>query len=404
MPERALKPATPRGARLVAAAALLSLLAACYLLLFPGDGAGVRGPGAHGYSRSAIGHIGLIRLLRDLGEPVLQLRSARDLGGCGLLVLAEPGELRARDDRQVADWLEDVPALVVLPKRRGEADAAQPHWLADTSLVPVDEVETVLTHVARWADAPLPQLVRADAVGGWRSTWSWPPPVLVGPMQLLAAGDGIEPLVRCDEGVLLARVGGLHVLSDPDLIANHGLSRGANATLVVRMMRHLRGPGAIVFDETLHGQVVEPSIWQAAGQFPLVLVPVHLLLLVALALWIAYDRFGAPLPVPATIAAGKQFLIDNVAALLRHGGQLTPSLRRYGRQRVRAAAEALHAPPGLADDQCRAWLLARVRDPARRGRLEQLLARGTSDASPREALATAREIRTLTEELMHAGR
>ena len=68
-----------RATLAVGGAAVLSLLAAFYLLLFPGEGQGVRGVGPHGYSRSAIGHLGLIQLLRDLGEPVLQLRRTRDL-------------------------------------------------------------------------------------------------------------------------------------------------------------------------------------------------------------------------------------------------------------------------------------------------------------------------------------
>ncbi|MBX3462091.1 MAG: hypothetical protein KF830_02895 [Planctomycetes bacterium] len=395
-----------RGARFVAAAALSSLLAACWLLLFPGDGAGVRGPGAHGYSRSAIGHFGLIRLLRDLGEPVLQLRRVRDLDECGLLVLAEPRDLRRRDESRVATWLEQVPAmLLVLPKRSGEADPDQPAWLADSGLLAARDVDPLLTALGRWTEALPPRLVRTEHATGWRSRWSWPEPVLVGPCQLLAAGEGrLEPLLECDQGVLVGRLGDVCVLSDPDVIANHGLVRGANAELVVRLLRSLRGPGAIVFDETLHGDAMGPGIWQVAGQFPHVLVPAHLLLVVAAVLWAACGRFGAPVPAPPALVAGKRFLIDNVAALLRRGSHHGPSLRRYGRQRMRTTAEALHAPRGLSDELCADFVIARLGDAGRAQRLAQLLGRAGRDGSVRDAVATAREIRTLTEELLHAGR
>lgn len=394
-----------RATLAVGGAAVLSLLAAFYLLLFPGEGQGVRGVGPHGYSRSAIGHFGVIRLLRELGEPVLQLRMARDLGECGLLVLAEPNELDRRDDARVATWLRQVTALLlVLPKREGRADFDRPDWLGEVELLPQRDVEQVLEHLGRWLDDTPPQLVRVDAAHHWYSVWHGPEPTLVGPVQLLDANDArIRPLWSCDEGVLLGLIGQMLVLSDPDLIANHGLPRGDNAAAVVQMLREVRGAGAIVFDETLHGHEIEPSIWHAAGQYPLVLVPVHLLLTMALVLWLAYGRFGAALPMPAAIAAGKQFLIDNTAALLRRGGHHGPSLRRYARQRVRAIAEALHAPSGLADGPCRDWLLTRVHDPARRRRLAELLDLAATSLPARDALATARGIRTLTEEILHAG-
>ncbi|MBL9076893.1 MAG: hypothetical protein JNL08_05285 [Planctomycetes bacterium] len=407
MPQREVTPFSPRAARLVAAAGLLSLLVAFWLLLFPGDGIGIRDVGAHGYSRSAIGHLGLIQLLRDLGEPVLQLRRTRDLDEAGLLVLAEPRDLRRRDDRQVEDWLEQVPTtLLVLPKRDGERDQIEPDWLGEVELAPVADGEDLLSHLAVWTDERVPELLRVDTAHDWQSVAGWPRPELPAPVQLLRAErTPMEPLLWCDEGVLLARIGGVAVLADPDLIANHGLLRGDNAALIVQILRHLRGDarGAVVFDETLHGHAIEPSIWRVAGQFPQVLVSAHLLLLLALVLWIACDRFGAPLPPPAAIAAGKRFLIDNAAALLARGSHHGPSLRRYGQQRVRATAEALHAPRGLTDLACRDWLLARVRDPARRERLAALLGRSTGALPARDAVSMAREIRTLTEEMRHGS-
>jgi hypothetical protein len=103
------------------------------------------------------------------------------------------------------------------------------------------------------------------------------------------------------------------------------------------------------------------------------------------------------------IAAGKQFLIDNTAALLRRAGSHGPSLRRYARQRMRRTAEALHAPRGLGDEACRDFVLRRIADPERRRQLQQLLARDAVEVPRAEAVSLARKIRRWTEEMMHAG-
>jgi hypothetical protein len=103
--------------------------------------------------------------------------------------------------------------------------------------------------------------------------------------------------------------------------------------------------------------------------------------------------------MPPAIDAGKGFLIDNIAALLRRGGKHGPSLRRYQRMRVRRAAERLHAPKNLSDDGCREWLLQRIPDPALRQELEQMLHRTAEELPRHRAVAVAQRIRTLTEEL-----
>ncbi len=405
MSTREVNDALPTRMRWLVVVALLSLGAAFYLLVSPGGTSPRRSVGADSYSRSAIGHFGLVALLREEGEAVLQRRLDRELSQCGLLVVAEPHAVDDEEDRRLGEWVASAPAtLVVLPKREGIIDATKPQWIERVELLPLAEITDLLTHIGRWADASVPAVERFEQVEGWRLPSGWRPPQLTSPVQLLTRDrDHIEPLIVCNQGVLLGRIGDVWVLSDPDLIANHGLHQGDNAALALAILRRFREPGAIVFDETLHGHRLAPSIWQAAAQFPFVLVTVHLLLLTALLLWIANGRFGPVVTVPPPIAAGKQFLIDNVAALLRRAGSYAPSLRRYVRQRVRQAAEALRAPRGLSDEECRRFVLARMQDAERRRELEELLLRHTTIGSVSEALAVARRLRTLTEEA-HVGR
>jgi hypothetical protein len=104
---------------------------------------------------------------------------------------------------------------------------------------------------------------------------------------------------------------------------------------------------------------------------------------------------------PPAIGAGKAFLIDNTAALLARAGSHGPSLRRYGRQRLRLVAESLGAPAGLGDDQCRAFVAARMA-PADRETLQRLLEREATELPAAAAVQAAASIRQLTEGLLHA--
>lgn len=285
-------------------------------------------------------------------------------------------------------------------------DDGKPRWVEHVELIPLDEVQRTGQGMQRWLASSWPVVRRVDAVERWERPPAWPAPDLPGPIQLFAHGSDLVPWVSCREGVLVARDGNTLLLSDPDLLANHGLHRGDNAALVLAMLRFCRGDtaGAIAFDETLHGHAREPDIWQLAGKFPYVLIPAHLLLVLGCLLWIASGRFGPVQRDADAIGAGKAFLLDNIAALLRAVGSHGPSLRRYGRQRVRRVAEALHAPRGLGDEACRHWVLARLADPERRQQLAELLERDPSQAPLAEALRAARRIRELTEEMMHVGR
>lgn len=394
---------SPRTARVVGGAAFVSLLASFWLLLSPGENRAIASAGADGYSRSAIGHFGLLQLLRDLGEPVLQIRSSHPIDNCGLFVVAEPRPSSVADTKRIAGLVDSAPrTLVVLPKREGRVDPGAPRWVDEVTLVATNTVQDVVEQVAQWTMPPVPQVVRVDSAEAWSVPHGWPAPTLVGPVQLLDTDrSAVEPLIRCEQGTLLGRIGSVWVLSDPDLIANHGLHLGDNSALVLAMLQRLRKPGAFAYDETMHGHRRDPTIWTAMGEFPLVLVPAHLLLMLAFTLWIAHRRFGSPVPVPGPIGAGKAFLIDNIAALLRRGGHHGPSLRRYCRHRVRAGAERLHAPSGLSDEQCRDWVLARMHG-APRDELSALLDRANDAGTPTQAVATARRVRTLTEEMMHA--
>ena len=398
---------TGRRARWLVALAVLSLLASFALLLWPGDDSRRDSVDADGYSLSAIGHAGWLQLLRDVGVPVIQSRQVREQANAGLLIVAEPDELGADELASLDAAMQQADrALLVLPKRVGSRSMRRQHWLGEDDLVSLARASDALGEFSGRRSQRAPDVQRHDTVTGWRSAGlrdvdlgALGDPELVAPMQLLDAGSTrIEPLVACDQGILLGRIGDLFVLSDPDLIANHGLANGANAALAVAMVRAAKGTGAVVVDETCHGHAAERSVWTELGKFPLVLVAVQWLLLLGLALWIAAERFGAPLPAPPALAAGKAVLIDNVVALLDRRGRHAPTVRRYVRQRVRRAAEWLHVPPGSNDAACRDWLLERLPDPQRAQELAELLDQNLDQLSETGALALAQRVFQLTDQ------
>jgi hypothetical protein len=342
--------------------------------------------GAHGYSRSAIGHHGLVALLRALGVQVLQ--SEHDSAGKaseGVLVVAEP--LISELEGPRAEALRDMhvgprATLVVLPKWYGLPDDENRAWVSDVELLPDQEVLPVLQVLG--IEARLARPERASQWVGSERLALIADPVLLHPQLLVS--DDLEPLISCDAGILLGRYQPeeddpvLLVLADPDVLSNHGLRRGRNAQLAVAIIHLLRWAGAanipellvetegvglpegvalpdtVVFDETLHGFQKEPSLWRALFEFPLALATIQVLLAAVALLWASLGRFGKPITAAPALAPGKGFLIHNTATLLRHGGHGAYALARYLEATARAVAHALHVPPSLDAAGLRRWL------------------------------------------------
>jgi hypothetical protein len=319
------------------------------------------------FSRSAIGHHGLVELLRAGEVPVLisQHDTAEKLAAETTLVAAEPAVavadgVRAAELRAMFDSAER--AVLILPKWFGDEDPMRPTFLERAYLLPTDEVEPVLRALEIYAS-----VVRPPGRPSWSSAAgvSLPRggPDLVGPQLLVPAEEGaLTPVVWSDAGILVGKVEldestELWIISDPDLLSNHGLLRGDNASIALQLIEQARrGRGALVFDETMHGFKSEPSLWRVLFEFPLGLVTLQALLAVGFLLWAATGRFGKPLAGPSALAPGKEFLIDNTAALLRFAGHAGAALQRYLQTAVQDAARALHAPAYLDDAATARWL------------------------------------------------
>jgi len=303
-------PFAGRGARWLALLAAASLAASGLLAVF-GDAFDVASSGADAYSRSALGHHALLELWRRLGGRALLSRhqTAARVGGGGLLALEpEVGQDRARAEKLSAMLAAAPRALLVLPKRAGSPDPLRPAFLDEQHVMPHQAAEEVLRAAGLTGAVVRPQA----SLGAWRG--DLPTPALDAP-QLVTSGE-LTPLLATDQGILVGarELEGrlLLVLSDPDVIAAHGLGKGDNALLATRLLEQVAGRDepALVVDETLHGHEQEPSLARELLRWPLVLATLQAAFALGLAAWAAAVRFGRPAAAPRPLAPGRAGLVD----------------------------------------------------------------------------------------------
>lgn len=337
-------------------AAIATFALSLYLMGRPGE-PGTDSVGPSTYSRSAIGHAGLADVLQRLGVAVIKSRdnSADKLGKDGVLVLAEPRPT-AIGEPALRALLDARAVLLVLPKWTGRASEKSPGWLATAEEKPPSQAQWVLNLVAGGGE-----VVREAQVPAWSTNLlGGRQPQLETPVQLMRSA-ALRPIVGAPAGVLVGELNqkrSVWVLADPDVIANHGIARADNAALALAIINRLRGrDGPVVFDETIHGFVAQPTNPLALlFQFPFVVATAQVVAGLALLLWATMARFGAPQSAPPALSAGRQGLLQNVAQLITFAGHGQVMVRRYVQETVRETAVQLHAPRGLTGQGLAAWL------------------------------------------------
>jgi hypothetical protein len=379
----------------------VSLIIAIVLVVLGSDPSTQRSAGADAYSRSAIGHRGLVDLLRGLDIPVVVSRhDSAAKGRAGVVVLAEPTS--ALDDAELRELVGNSRSvLVVLPKWRGYANPGAP-WIERAERVSTTEIEDVLHAALEDHDA---RVVRGVEAPAWTAD-TLPAPKLAAPQ--LVAADGRERDLVTDTGALIVRRepshGSITVLADPDVINNAGLRSPENARLAVALLDELRAGGPVIFDETIHGHLQSPSLWRVLFRFPLVLATLQVLVCCVLAMWAAMVRFGPAKAPPPPLAPGKDFLIRNTAALLRFGGHHGEALRRYLAVTELAVRRELHAPEGLARAAIVAWLERRGADRGCTVSLTTLERDVAAPTTPLQTVQLADTIYRWRQEMIHGPR
>ncbi|HEY2228574.1 MAG TPA: DUF4350 domain-containing protein [Xanthobacteraceae bacterium] len=318
-------------------------------------GADTVGPST--YSRSAIGHAGIADVLQQLAIPVVKSRSGslEKLSPGSVLVIAEPRRDGQTEDA-VRTLLKARTILLVLPKWSGQASEQKPEWLGQVAERSPADAQWALNLVA-----PSGEVVRERGVIQWSTNALQITPAIDPPVQLVRS-DRLRPIVGAQQGMLVGELSErdrkIWVLADPDMIANHGLAKAGNAAAALALIKALRArDGSVVFDETIHGFVVRPvSPFLLLFRFPFVVATAQGLIAVALLLWAALGRFGAPQAAPAPLGAGRESLLQNMAKLVEFSGHQDVVVKRYVEETVHDVAVALHAPRELSYEGLIAWL------------------------------------------------
>ena len=307
-------------------------------------------------SISAIGHAGLYELAQRFDIPVARSRIngvvAPDEGG--LLVMAEPTSSFSGND--IIRLGREANVLLILPKRWATADRAHSGWIKSTAPMPT----TWVTDIVHLIDAKS-DITRGDPPRTWDRNDIDVDPSFDDGAQLIKS-DTLTPIVGSAQGMLVGeKVDGDHrtwILSDPDIIENHGLTKGKNAAFAMALLNAMREGGSkVVFDETIHGMVnIVDSPFKKLFQFPYVIVLALILAAAGLLMWATTARFGKPRQAPPAFDFGKGRLIANTASLLDRAGHHAFVMRRYVRATLRDSGRLFHAPRQLEDEQLAAWL------------------------------------------------
>lgn len=374
----------PSPPTIIAGIVVICALVAVIWLSVIGRGATLRG--------SAVGFDGLAVWLRSEGLSARSYEgwSAIDVDWAGLRVLplfdvalerrrSRPRDVEALIQQEteidiagvvVRQKLQRMKTLVVLPKWRTGmrlSGFAHPDF-RDTratlsellqSLSPaLGKVQHSNEGFASFLVPALPQDVAATLYA--------PQTVEAGPCEPLVGTKEAMVLGRCDVPVP-ARLGNasgdepveFYVLSDPDLMNNHGLAIGENAKVVTGLMKNMSNGEPILIDYTttllpllsLDGERRERE-WSDLLRFfgpPFQLIWIGAGILAALVLWRGSVRYGAALAPQKVQSASKVIAINAKAKLLRLSGNDAAVVAAYVDLRIkRLADQVLGARPRSA--------------------------------------------------------
>ena len=312
---------------------------------------------AHALSKSAVGYGGMVRLLRNLGEPVLVSR--RDLRREEpALIIFTPGSNVSRDAYVKAAQLSSR-TLVVLPKWQGGLDPRRPGWVGGLKPIPPRDQTGLLKAIG----LPKATTTVAKSTGpvrlvGAPGSLAEGMSVDTGPIKTLQtlSGPGLVPVLTDTQGrIVLARrmPTETYILADPDLLNTMGLKDVRTARAGVGILQTLRNEGdmgrayrrnigrTIAFDVTLNGFARSRNVLKLAFEAPFLGAT---LCLVAAALLMglhAAARFRAVRRGERALALGKHALIDNSAGLIRMAKREPAMAPRYAEQQRAAAIRAL---------------------------------------------------------------
>ncbi|MEL7278830.1 MAG: hypothetical protein AAFY35_08245 [Pseudomonadota bacterium] len=235
-------------------------------------------------------------------------------------------------------------------------------------------------------------------------------------------GPGCEPIIgRAGQMVLGScplenSERRIMVLSDPDLLNNHGLRLGDNAEIARAFFATFADQGQILIDYSERNWIVDRArqtsrerTWADLLRFfepPFLAMWLSAGLILALLLWRASLRYGPVLEEDTTMGASKQQAIAAQARLLRLTGQDGALLSEYADARLASVVIRLFGPAQTRTGRDRDVLLRHLgrHQPKRAAQLKSVL--DTIDSVPpgipaREAIGHVDALENILEGLGH---
>ncbi|MBU1378493.1 MAG: hypothetical protein KKE02_21235 [Alphaproteobacteria bacterium] len=340
---------------IVAAAALAVLSAYAPDLRSGQDGR------AHALSKSAIGYAGAPILMKALGASVLVSRTRPVRPSASVVVLTpeptlNPDELRS--------YPKGALTLIVLPKWAASRDPIRQTFVRKAGVIKNDDaVQALLKSYAPQSRLAVRKGVFRPTLHGVDGAFADVGALRLGRIDGLRtlSGQGWIPLLADEAGnavlVQSAKTPSIWVLSDPDLLNNHGLASRDTARVGALILETATaGERPILFDVTLNG------FERGRGMARLMLEPPWLAAtLIAAAAGIlmglhALARFGQPRRTGRAFALGARALVDNSADLVRMARkehELAPAYAALTRTLVARAAGGHTAEEHWLDDLAR---------------------------------------------------
>lgn len=312
----------PRTMLLVTAVGIAAFIAMLVLGAYAPDLRSGHNGGAHALSNSATGFSGLVHLADETGRNPVIVRNETEFDSEDLAVVTPESFASGLD--KLLNERGSRTTLIVLPKWETAADRTHPGWVTASQLLPPMISENVL--------APSVALKIAEAKSHHEPLRNVDPtapaelrflaPAIVQTM----TGGSIKPIITtASGGIVLGKVADrpLYILSDPDLINNHGMGNQQQAASALAMLDFLNSTGAksILFDVTVNGLGRSRSPLKLAFDAPFLGVTLIIFTAMVLAAWQALVRFGPIKRRERAIAFGKGALVDNSAALIRKAGR-----------------------------------------------------------------------------------
>jgi len=350
--------------------------------------------GAHALSHSAVGYAGMAQFLKDAGQTVVISRSKLANGHSeGVLIATPPLEGKLADVRALNFH---GPVLMVLPKWNAWPDIFHRGWVGEGQPIDLKLLDKA-SLLGAYAPARRPNVSaatlfgRGDRFGETLSFKTGP----IDRLQILQTKDLIPVLQDETGAMILGRdpKTGIYVLSDPDLLNNHGLKSIDNALAGARIVETLKeADGPVMFDVSLNGFARERNVMRLLFDPPFLAVTLCLFLAACLAGFQAACRFGAARRGGRVFALGKEALADNTAALIRLTGREHRMGPRYAELTRNLAARATGVPRELTGDGLTQFLDRMGAQRGAQDRLSELTAIIGGAANREQVLAAAKRL------------